>query len=175
MLKVSDLKPQTITVNVTMGYEVVDDPETGKKKLQGREVSTTLQLLTKHRWEEIGFSVDDPVPDKKENGSLDYDSMSYRIRSNRAIQERNIRRLCYALEKGGDFDFEGAVGFEEQVSVLRDIDAGVFNALFTELQNATNAFNVKVSTSAAAFPRRNGNGRVLESAVKDIEPQAVES
>jgi hypothetical protein len=175
MLKASDLKPQSITVNVTMVYEVVEDPDPRKPKRQGREVTATLQLLTKHRWEEIGFTVDDPIPDKKPDGSNDYDSMSYRLRTNRVIQERNIRRLCYALEKGGDFDFEGAETFEEQVTVLRDVDAGVFNALFTELQNATNAFDIKVSASAAAFPSANGKRRVPASADKDIEPQAVES
>lgn len=173
MLKASELKPQTIRVVFQMIYGAVADPVTGRAVTQGREVEFTLQLLSKHRWEEIGLTVDDPIPDKKPNGDNDYDGMAYRNRLTRATYERNTRRLVEALEKGGAFDFEGAETWEEKVATLREIDGGIFHALFTELQTATTRFEVRVSTAVAAFPSPNGK-RTLQTPVDTHpEPQAV--
>lgn len=151
MLKPNDLKPQTITVEIVMGYEVVTDPLTGRQTRQGRKEVATLQLLTKHLWEDVGYEVDDPVPPKKVNGDNDFDSMRYRTEMAQVIHERNTRRLAYALREGGNFQFEGNT-LEEQAAELKQMDAGIFNALFAELQNATNLFEIKVSALATTFP-----------------------
>lgn len=177
MLKASELKPQTIQVDFQMVYGTVADPITGRPITQGRQVTFILQLLSKHRWEEIGLTVDDPIPDMKANGDYDYMGMAYQKRSTRATYDRNTRRLCEALERGGAFDFEGAETWEEKVATLREIDGGVFHALFTELQNATFKFEARVSAAVAAFPSTNGKRSVQKSEVKDnvTPPEPVPS
>lgn len=150
-LNVRDLKPKTIAVKIVMGYETVPDPDKpGKTKKQGREEILTLQLLSKHEWEAIGGMIDDPIPPKKKNGDLDFLSMRYRTEAFQAEFKRNVLRLAHALAVGGDFEFEGDT-LEEQAEELAAIDRGIFNALFAEIQNATNTWDLKVSASADTF------------------------
>jgi hypothetical protein len=151
MMKPRDLKPKSIAVKIVMGYETVPDPDKpGKTKKQGREEILTLQLLSKHEWEEIGAMIDDPIPPKKKNGDLDFMSMRYRTEAFQVDFRRNVLRLAHALANGGGFEFEGDT-LEEQAEELADIDRGVFNALFAVIQNATNTWDLKVSTSADTF------------------------
>ncbi len=177
-MKASDLKPQPIRFEITMNYERIVDPLTGKARVQGRQETVRMQLLTIHEWHEIGFMIDDPVPplDAK-TGKPDYQSMRSITERTRAEYERNVLRLAHALAKGGDFEFDGET-LEEQAAELKEtLDAGLFNAMFTELQNATNSFEVKVSTIAERFPSANGKRGIRESEVTDYhaapEPVAV--
>jgi hypothetical protein len=167
-MKPSDLKPQPIRFDITMNYERIVDPITGKARVNGRQESIRMQLLTMHEWHEIGYMIDDPAPplDVK-TGKPDYQSMRSITERSRAEYERNVLRLAHALAKGGDMKFDGST-LEEQAEELKEtLDAGIFNAMFTELQNATNSFEIKVSTIAERFPSGNENGRVPESAVTD--------
>jgi hypothetical protein len=173
-MKPSDFKPQAIKFKVIMNYETIVDPITGKSRRQGREETVRMQLLTIHQWHEIGFMVDDPVPplDVK-TGKPDYTSMRSITERNRAEYERNVLRLAHALATGGDFKFDGKT-LEEQADELKEtVDAGIFNAWLTELMNATNSFEVKVSTSADTFPTTNGNGRVSEDTSAHLEAETV--
>jgi hypothetical protein len=153
-MKSSDLKAQSIGLKITLWYETATDAITGKQRIQGREEIVTLQLLSKHKWERIGFMVDDPIPPPNpQTGKPDYDSMRYKAEFKAAVFKRDVMRLAYALDKGGDYEFESD-DLEEQAAELQEIDAGVFNAWFTELQNATTRFEVKVSASADNFRQK---------------------
>jgi hypothetical protein len=150
-MKPRDLKPKTIAVKIVMGYETIPNPDKpGKFMKQGREEILTLQLLSKHEFEEIGSMIDDPIPPKKKNGDFDFMSMRYRTEALQAEFKRNVLRLAHALALGGDFEFESDT-LEEQAEELAAIDRGIFNALFTELQNATHTWDIKVSASADSF------------------------
>lgn len=176
-MKISDLKPQRIRFDITMFYEKVIDPITKQERIQGRNEIITMQLPTKHRWEEIGFMIDDPAPplDVK-TGKPDYTSMRSITERNRAEYQRTVLRLAEALTLGGDFEWEADnPDLFQQAEELKEIDDGLFEALYTTLRNATSTFVVKVSASAENFPSGNGNGRVSKSKIKDFEPQALES
>lgn len=169
MAKLSDLKPATITVNINMVYAIDKDINTGRIiSTQGRQVDPIkLRLLSKHEWEEIGFSVDDAVPPKDVNGKPDFLSMRYRQESARAELERNVRRLARALSCEGGLEFESAENdLEGRAQELRDIDTGVFNALFDQLIASAGSFQRQVETAAHSFRRPDGNG-VLQAAASE--------
>ncbi len=162
-MKLSALKPGTLTVNVFMIYSLARNPKTGEIERVGRdEKPITMQLLTSHQWEEIGFQVDDPIPDKNADGTPNFTSMRYRTGRERAEYERNCRRLAWSLANAPEPEAASGVDrieFESDPEDLeacaeelrQSVDAGVFNALLDQLRASANAFERTVDQQADSF------------------------
>lgn len=163
MVKISDFKPALITVQVTMVYSEERD-NMGKivNRTERVEHPIVLRCLTRHEWEEIGFTVEEAAPPLKPDGKgeRDWDSVRYRVAVLQAEHERNLRRLAHALAVNEKF-FETST-LEEQANELKTLDAGIYEALFNQLQVTVKGYERKVETMAESFRATNGS-RALQT------------
>lgn len=175
-MRIDELTPQSIGVNIEMIYATEKD-NTGKQVTTASRVVETIemQLLSRHQWEEIGQEVLDAVPPNDlVTGKPDYMALGYRLDLVRVEAERDARRLAQALSVEGGIEFKSR-NLEGKAKELRRVDAGIYNALFSQLSSAVSNFQRKVSASAATFRGRDTNGHIPESAGQDIEQEALVS
>jgi hypothetical protein len=68
---------------------------------------------------------------------LDRNDPDYLVAMNEYVKKVQMRRLAIALERGGVKEFEG-VEFEEQIELVRGMDAGITSALIKFLEREAN-------------------------------------
>lgn len=176
-MRIDDLLPQSIDVNLTMIYASERDPQTGATTLTAtREVQTiSMQLLSRHEWEEIGQEVLDAVPPNDlVTGKPDYTALGYRLDKEKVEAERDARRLAKALSIEGGIEFKSR-NLEGKAKELRRMDVGIYNALFNQLWSSINLFQRRVETGANSFRGGRANGMVSESARQDIGQEELVS
>lgn len=140
-----------------LGAEVVD---VSIETAYGRTITLPLRLMTWHEWSSIGEAVRDPaIPndrrDSNGNAQPNPYSMKYQAELAEAREERQYRRLAFAL-KGGGNDIPGET-LEEQAEAIREvIEVGIATALILLLGKMASEGQARILTRADSFQ----NGRL---------------
>lgn len=125
--------PDSVTVNLHTPY--------------GRTLSVRLVPLTCSQWDEIGAEVETPKEPAQKNPAT---MAVWRKHAAAAEEERNYRRVIFALELGGN-PMPGATLAEKAKNWRKTADRGLTMSLYRFLAEAAEGDRARVIDAADTF------------------------
>lgn len=113
----------------------------------GRVIKVRVLPLTIAQWEEIGYDVESPPEPAQKNPQT---LRVWRRHAEKAEEERNMRRVVYALEQGGN-PLPGATLAEKAENWRKKADRGLTMSIWRFLRDAAEGDRARVIDGADTF------------------------
>lgn len=113
----------------------------------GRAIAVRIVPLTAAQWAEIGYEVESPAEPAQKNAAT---MRVYQKHAGQAEEERNMRRVVFAMEAGGNV-IKGATLGDKAKNLRETADRGLIAAVYRFLQDAAEGDEASIVAASSAF------------------------